>query len=219
MSERLAAYKRNFTEEDAPGLDAITDKEREIYGPQEPHHWATILPYELGGKDPLWGVNCFVNEKQVSHFHYVTMGFSKLFYNEELAEEEVSGFGFELTFRHLPVEGDPEKPVWPVNMMQNLARYVFSSGNAFDDLHFMSANGPLRLGSDTEITAIIFYTDPEMGEIDTPHGYVKFLQLFGITTNEYNDLQEKKYTAKELLEKHKEENPLLVTDLNRKYIL
>jgi len=41
-------------------------------------------------------------------------------------------------------------------------------------------------------------------------------ELYGITSKEYIDLREKKYTAKELLEKHKVYNPLLITDLNRK---
>jgi len=80
----------------------------------------------------------------------------------------------------------------------------------------MSANGPLRLGSKTEITAIIFFTDPEMQEIDIPHGIVKFLQIFGITTQEYNDLRNEKYNAQELLTRHKLTNPLLITDLTRR---
>jgi hypothetical protein len=79
----------------------------------------------------------------------------------------------------------------------------------------MSANGPLRSETDTAITAMVFYTDPELGTIETPHGEVTFLQIFGITSQEYIDLREKKYTAKELLERHLKTNPLLITDLNR----
>jgi hypothetical protein len=80
----------------------------------------------------------------------------------------------------------------------------------------MSANGPIKAGYNTEITAFAFFIDPEFGAIGTPHGNVKFLQLYGITTQEYNDIREKKYSAKELIEKHRETNPLLITDLDRK---
>ena len=209
-------YKEIFTEDDTPGLDAINKREKEIYGDQEPIHLATVVPYDLGGGDPLWAINYYISEKQQRHFHYVTLGFTYLFYDEDLAEDETNGFGFELTFRHLPVKEDPEKPLWAANLLTNISKYVFSSGIGFDDYNYMSANGPLRLDSKTEITAIIFFKDPEMQEIDTPHGLVKFLQIFGITTQEYNDLRNEKYTAKELLTSHMVTNPLLITDLTRK---
>ncbi len=215
MHTKTEIYKQTYSDEDALGLDAINRREKEIYGDQEPIHLATIVPYELGGEDPLWAVDCFKSEKQLKHFHYVTLGFTNLFYNEQYAEDEINGFGFELTFRHLPVQGDPDKPIWPANLLQNIAKYVFNTKNVFDDCHYMSANGPIRLDSDTNITAMIFFTDPEMKELATPHGHIKFLQIFGITSTEYLDLKEKKYSAKELLDKHRETNPLLITDLER----
>ena len=216
MSQKADTYKQNFTEDDMPGLLAINEREKEIYGDQEPTHWATIVPYELGGEDPLWAVDCFVSEKETRHFHYVTLGFTNLFYDEEFAENEVSGFGFELTFRHLPVGGDPEKPLWAVNLLQNIAKYVFSTKNFFDTYHYMSANGPIRRDTDTDITAIVFYADHEMGELHSPHGHLKFLQLFGITGQEYINLKEGKYSVPDLLDRHKLTNPLLITDLARK---
>jgi len=177
MKSKVDIYKEKFNEDGAPGLDAINVKEKEIYGDQEATHWATIVPYELGGPDPLWAIECFRSKKQQEHIHYITLGFTNLWYGEEFADDEVNGF---------------------------------------DDFHYMSANGPIMIGTDTEITAFTFYTDPEMGEIDTPNGSVKFLQLYGITGKEYSDLKEKKYTAKELTDKHRAYNPLLITDLNRK---
>ncbi|MDA3614348.1 suppressor of fused domain protein [Polluticaenibacter yanchengensis] len=215
MPTKTDIYKKTFTEDDAPGLDAINNREKEIYGAQEPTHLATVVPYELGGEDPLWAINYYISEKQKRHFHYITLGFTNLFYNEEFAEDEVNGFGFELTFRHLPVKKDPEKPHWAANFLTNLSKYVFNSKNGFDDFHYMSANGPIRLDTKTNITAMVFYTDPEMQELDTPHGKMKFLQIFGITTHEYQDLRNEKYTVEELLNKHRQTNPLLITDLTR----
>ena len=216
MLSKTELYKKTYNEDSWPGLDAINKKEKEIYGNQEPTHWATVVPYELGGEDPLWAVECFINQKQQQHFHYVTLGFTNLWYDEEFAEDEDNKFGFEITFRYVPVKGEIEKPIWPSNFLQNIAKYVFKSGKGFDDYHYMSANGPIKVGYETEITAFVFFIDPEFGAIDTPHGNLKFLQLYGITSQEYNDIREKKYTAKELVEKHREANPLLITDLDRK---
>lgn len=208
-------YKKRYSENDFPGLDAISLKQKEIYGEQEPVHYATIVPYELGGEDPLWAVECYNSTRQDAHFHFMTIGFSNLFYDEDAIDDEYSGFGFEITFRHLPFNDDPEKPIWAVNFLQNIAKYVFESGKGFDDFHFMSANGPIRSETETDITAFTFVTDAEMGEINTPHGKVKFLQLFGITSQEYIDIKNKIYTAKELTERQKTNNPLLITDLTR----
>ena len=213
---KITTYKQAYNEESAPGADAISKKEKEIYGDQEPTSWATAISWEMGGDDPLRTINCYVSEHQQKHLHYVTMGFSNLFYDEAFAEDEINGYGFELTFRHLPVQGDIEKPKWPAALLQNIARYVFSTHNVFEDYHYMNANGPLRLGTDSNVTAILFFTDPEMKEIDTPHGHLKFLQVFGITTEEITAIEEEKQTPEEILEKHRLTNPLLITDLMRK---
>jgi len=45
---------------------------------------------------------------------------------------------------------------------------------------------------------------------------MKFLQVFGLTGQEYQDIRDKKYSVAELLDRHRLTNPLLITDLNRK---
>ncbi len=216
MSAKRTKYLRKYKEIDAPGLDAINERELEIYGNQEATHIATAIPYEMGGKDPLWAVEYFKSEEQQTHFHYVTLGYTNLFYDAECADDKINGFGFEITFRHLPIVGDPEKPLWAAAFLQNIAKYVWKYQNGFDEYHYMSAGGPFRPKTDSTITAFVFAIDSEFEELDTPHGHLKFLQLFGITTEEYQDIEDKKYTAKELVDKHKKTNPLLITDLFRK---
>lgn len=56
---------------------------------------------------------------------------------QEQPEAVRSGYGFELSFR-LAIKEDvgdvianAKAPVWPRNLMQNLARYVFSTGILF----------------------------------------------------------------------------------------
>lgn len=79
------------------------------------------------------------------HWHYVSFGLSDLHgdgrvhMTENIENpEQRSGMGFELTFRLLrkPSSDYHEKkpnedlpPIWPANLLQQLARYVFQSGN------------------------------------------------------------------------------------------
>ena len=212
----LAEYKEKFTEEDAPGWIAIDSSIEKLYPNQKPMHWAPTLHHMVGGEDPIDGVSCFeATANGEKYFHIVTYGFSNLYYDEDHAGKEFSKFGFELTFRLKPYHLDENGPNWVFNLIQNIARYVFKSGKWFEPYHYMPANGPIRLGCDTKITGLAFAIDPELGEIDTPHGSVQFLQMYGITDEEFNELKASGQNAQVLIDKAKEENPLLITDLER----
>lgn len=102
-------------------------------------------------------------------------------------DEPVSGFGFELTLR-LKRGSEDTPPGWPINLLQNLARYVFSTGNTFDSGHYLNANGPIALETDTQLTCIGFLTDPELGKINTVNGSMIFLEAIGITEDELNSM-------------------------------
>lgn len=170
----------------------------------------------LGGKDPLDGISVYESQKQQDHYHIVSYGLSELYYDEESVGKEFSKYGFEFTFRLKKVESDDFN--WAMNLMQNLARYVFESGKWFEEFHFIPTNSPIRLDYDTNLTAIAFVLDPELGKIQTPHGEVQFLQMVGITTDEYEQLKQnpKTYETEKLLDQLKINNPLLITDLDRK---
>ena len=60
-----------------------------------------------------------------------------------------------------------------------------------------------------------FLSDNELGEINTPHGKVKFLQLIGLTQKEYESVRDDKLDFAEIFEKLRLGNPLLVTDIDR----
>lgn len=164
------------------GFDAIADRMQVLYPQQQEFHYGTLLPYSLGGKDPLDGLGVWKSEKGMPHWHYVTYGFSEL-YEKESDDPDVSGYGFELTFRLRRGE-EETPPAWPMNLLQNLARYVFSTGNVFGNGHHMSCNGPVALETGTLLTALGFCIDPELGEMDTPNGHVTFLQAVAITNDE-----------------------------------
>lgn len=164
------------------GYDAICEALKKIYGEQEGQYHRALIPYCLGGDSPLDGVEVYLCKQERAHWHYITYGFSDLFENEN-PDSELSGYGFELTFRLLKGEEDTA-PNWPINFLQNLARYVFESGNPFDAGHHMDANSPIALEEETELTAMGFGLDPVLGQIDTPNGKVKFLQVNALTHDE-----------------------------------
>ena len=165
----------------------------------------------VGRRDPLDLLGAWESERGQPHWHYVTYGFSEL-YEKETDDPAVSGYGFELTFR-LKRGEEEQPPVWPMNLLQNLARYVFTSGNVFGPGHHMNANGPIALETDTQLTALGFCTDPELGELDTPNGRLTFLQVVGLTADEMEGMicwDGEKFLTE--LERHL---PLCITDLDR----
>ncbi|MCJ8155183.1 suppressor of fused domain protein [Chryseobacterium sp. SSA4.19] len=210
-------YRKQFTEDDAVGWECIDKELKKIYPDQEPLHFVPSLHYIAGGNDQLDGISVYKSEKQMKHFHFVTYGFSELYYNEKSAGGEFSKFGFELTFR-LKMEQPDENISWVCNLLQNLARYVFKSGKWFEEYHLIPANGPIRSEYDTDITALAFALDPKLGKTDTPHGEVSFLQIIGITSDEYKQLEQNPVPSetKKMIDRMQQDNKLLITDLNRK---
>ena len=87
----------------------------------------------------------------VPHFHFVTYGFSDLF-QKETDDPEVSGFGFELTFRlaRAGVELTSRCRAWAMDFLQNLGRYVFSTGNRFAAGHKMGLDAPIAQAADRD---------------------------------------------------------------------
>ncbi|EON70719.1 suppressor of fused domain protein [Lysinibacillus sphaericus] len=170
------------------GWDAIDKVMETIYGEQEPKHYGTLISYALGGQDPLDGISAYKVDTPNPHWHFVTYGFSEL-YDKESDNAEDSGYGFELTFRLVRNIGEEEPPAWALNLLQNMARYVFNSGNVFREGDYLDANGPICLESDTELTALAFVNDADAAPINTTNGRVQFLQMVGITGDELEAMQ------------------------------
>lgn len=216
----IEKYRQQFTTDDTPGWQAIDDQLEKIYGTSEARHYPPLcgIHYVAGGTDPIDGASIYDSNHQSFHRHIISYGMSELYYNEEKAGGEFSKWGFEFTFRLAPFKDDENDPIWAIQVMNNLARYVFSSGKWFEENHFIPANGPIRLNTDTQITGFVFALDPELGKIETPHGELSFLQLVGITDAEVEELKKNPTigAVEELIENLKKDNPLLITDLNRK---
>src|SRR5262249_54343294 len=150
------------------------------------------------------------------HWHFVTYGFTELFHKQS-EDPDQSGHGFELTLRLARGLSDAQPPTWALNFLQNLARYVFTTGNAFAARHKIGLNGPIALDHATRIPAICFADDPELGDIDSPFGRARFIQVVGITDDEYQVIQE--WSTGGLVEILAARIPFLVTDLARGSLL
>lgn len=107
--------------------------------------------------------------------------------------------------------------MWPLNLLNNLARYVFTSGNIFASGHYLPLNGPIAANENTALRAAMFAEDPELKTIETPHGKVQFLQLVGVTLDEL--AAARAWNVTRFLELLATRHSLLVTDLSRTSIL
>ena len=197
--------------EKTEGFDAIAEIMKQQYPEQNGLYYGTMLPYMLGGKDPLDGVEIWKSEDGMPHWHYVTYGFTEL-YDKESDDPDTSGYGFELTFR-LERGVEEEAPIWPVNLLQNLARYVFSSGNAFGAGHHLDCNGPIALEEETQLTALAFRIDSQLGEMDTPNGHMIFLQAVAVTREELEAAM--CWNVEKALTEMEKKIPLCITVLDR----
>lgn len=200
----------------APGWAAIDAALGAVYGDAEPAlHWATIQRWSAGGRDPLDGISVYARSDPVPHWHYVSYGLTEL-YTKLNRDPHTSGWGFELTAR-LRRGDETEPPVFMANVLQNLARYVFESGNFLAAGHSMDLFGPIREGSDTSIRAVMFFEDPELRAFHGPYGFVRFLQLLGLTPDERAAIRT--WDAHRMRPVLHERLPLLVTDLDRRSLL
>lgn len=200
----------------APGWRAIDHAVDPLYGGREPElHWGTIVRWRLGGPDPLDGISAY-RADHPPHWHFVSYGLSEL-YQKESDDKAVSGWGFELTFRLARAAGDRQVPLWPIGFLQNLARYVFQSGNVLNPGDHLDLHGPIALERETSIRAALFALDPQLDSIDTANGRLQFVQVVGITLDEYQATQE--WISDEMIKLLARRSPMLVTDLDRRSIL
>ena len=201
---------------EAPGWDAIDGAFEALYGDQEPLHWGTIIRWSLGGPDPLDGLSAYRVEEPVPHWHLVGYGLSEL-YEKTSEHEDQSGWGFELTMRLRRKDDEKSPPGWALSVLQNLSRYVATTGNTFAAGHHMDLNGPIALGTETEIRAVAFAEDPELPPLDTPNGKLQFVQVVGLTPDELKAIQ--RWDATRFLGILERRHPKHVLDLERRSIL
>ncbi len=200
----------------APGWDAIDRAVFAIHQREPDHHFGMSPPPGLSD-NALNGISAYrVDLGGRTGFHLVTYGLTELF-DKESDDADTSGFGFELTMRVVADEGLDTPPMWAMNFLHNLAKYVARTGIRFGVGHHMHANGPIAADRSTALHAVVFAEDPQLGTIETPNGEVQFLTVVGITTEEREAIQT--WNAAGVLGVMKPRLPLLLTDLGRRSLM
>jgi hypothetical protein len=183
----------------APGWDAIDRWVGGHFGGQTPHQFTSRTAYELETPSPLPALTVWAT-KSPAGWLYVSYGLSELF-DKSSSDPNTSGFGFELTMRvPLAVGADsdpnaePRPPTWPLRLLQSIGRHVLSTGTGFDSGHAIDLGAPLVPPDsdgpqDCALTGLICLPDPLLGKIDTVHGSLLFLRLFGVTSDELKTLE------------------------------
>ena len=184
------------------GWHAIDEVFAKVYpGQDEPKHYGVLIPWRLGGNDPLDGISIYDGG---DYWHFVTFGLSEL-YEKETDDMEYSGYGMEFTMKvKKDFYGDEEEELRGIcGILQSIARITFQSGEIFDvnEYLYTGQTDGMDVGQESELTGFITVLDTDAGEIQTPNGKVVFVEFIGATDAELIAIREKKMTVKELYEK------------------
>lgn len=205
---------------EAPGWDAIDRWVGAHFGGQIPHQFTSQTAYELDSPSPLPAITVW-RTKAPEGWLYVTYGLSELF-DKSSDDPSMSGFGFELTLR-IPLapgqNGGSTPPIWPLRLLQGLGRHVLTTRSGFDSGHTLELGGSMVPPNsdgpeDCVLTGLICLPDPLLGKIDTAHGSLLFLRLFGATAEELAILGELELGS--LVACVAELSPMAITDARRR---
>ncbi len=199
-------------EDTPPGTAAIDALVDGADGGPPAHTYHPRAPHRFAGRGPLEAVTVHALDDP-PHWHLVTYGLSEL-REKESPDRHVSGWGFELTFRVARSGDDP--PLWAVDFLANMAAYVWSSRHPFAAGHHVDLRGPVRMDSDSSITAAMVVTDPTLGVLGGPFGSVEFLQMVGLTADELELCRT--WSTEGVAELLARDDPLLVTRLDRESV-
>lgn len=200
----------------APGWAAIDRVMAAVHpGGGEPHQFTSSTGYDLDSPNPLPAISVYEGRpgpKNPPFWHYVTFGLTELF-EKTSPNPDISGFGFEVT---LKLPRDPEEdrpPQWPLRLLQGVGHYVLSGHGSLDSGHCIHFGGPLGPPEQTPpspLHGVLCVPEPTVGKVETPHGSVLFLTLFGLTEDELQSVESWELERKVGLVN--EVSPLAITD-------
>ena len=188
----------------APGWDAIDAAFAKLYPEAEPVRFESELHDRaaLGGEEYLDGFAVYDAGK--GYQHIVTYGLSELY----------PSMGYELTLKVR--ESYAETGTWALDLLAQLARYTFETGNYFEPGAYIPGDGSsLHPELNSAITALAIVSDTTAAPIETVHGRVAFLQLVGLTQPELDTVTRDPDALTGILERMRADDPELVLDMRR----
>lgn len=214
MSYEEFVEKAEKDEEWAPGWEAIDEVFDHLYPNQQPKHFSTNMTARalFGGNEYLDGYSIYTSAN--GYQHIVTYGMTNLYFEKDKYGQEWNRWGYEMTMK-LPVE-DVQDCMWALDVLSNMARYTYTTKRFFEPYQLIGNKGqPIKLHTDTAITALLTIPDTEAHGVDTVYGRTDFIQLVGITQPEYEMLSNNVPRIEEFVEILRKKYPNLETDLNR----
>ncbi|HBH95805.1 MAG TPA: branched-chain alpha-keto acid dehydrogenase subunit E2 [Ruminococcaceae bacterium] len=191
-------------EPDMSGWNAIVAEFERIYpGQTNPMHFGTLIPWSLGGPNPLDGISIYDGG---DFWHCVTFGLSELF-EKESENKEYSGYGMEFTFKlkkgcyDRDDEEDELKTIF--GNLDNLAKLTFEKGELFlpNEYVYTGQTEGIDRNRKSKLTGFITMSDPLLNTLDTPNGRVEFVEFIGAADSELKAIIDKKIRVGELREK------------------
>ncbi|MDE6579488.1 MAG: suppressor of fused domain protein [Ruminiclostridium sp.] len=194
-------------EEEPPntsGWDAIVEEFERVYPDQkEPKHYGTLIPWRLGGPNPLDGTSIYDGG---DYWHFVTFGLTEL-YDKESEDKEWSGYGMEFTFKLkkgcYDAENEEEEFRCICSNLDSIAKLTFDKGELFlpNEYVYTGQTEGMDRFQKSKLTGFITMYDPTVNTLDTPNGKVEFVEFIGVTDSELKAIIDKKIRVKELQEK------------------
>lgn len=204
----------------APGWEALRAHLGPTYGRRYVGGQSLVVPV---GRMPVRAMgNPFLEEIWVfahpsGHWHFMTFGLTSLGGPVPASATGVDGFGFELTVRVAPAQGERGVPTWPAALLYDFAAFAQKTAYRFEVGHHMPHGRSLAGDLPSTLRAVGFAEDPELGRATTPYGRMTFLQLVGLTEDEEAFAAE--WSADGLFTALAESNPLHVLHLDRESLL
>ncbi len=203
-------------EEKSSGWDAIDKECERVYpGQTNPKHYATLIKWRLGGKDPLDGISVYDGG---DYWHFVTYGLTEL-YEKETEDPEFSGYGMEFTLKlKKDAYEDEEREIMGIcGILQQIARITFTNGELFLPWEYLYTGQTKGMDSQekSNITGFITIPDTSLQPMNTENGKVEFVEFIGVTQAEIAAVHQKEIGVKELYQKLGSD----VTSYSRKSVL
>ena len=183
------------------GWNAISDAFQKAYpGQDDPKHYGVLIPWRLGGNDPLDGFSIYDSG---DCWHFVTYGLTEL-HEKESDDPEYSGFGMEFTLRLKKgcYEDEEAELRCICGIFQSIARLTFEHGELFNVWEYIYTGQQTGVDARqiSKITGFFTIPDTKVPPMQTPNGKVEFVEFVGATDAELLKLKNKEMTVKELYE-------------------
>ena len=182
------------------GWKCIENAFSDVYPNQDnPKHYGTLIPFSLGGNNPLDGVSVYDGG---DYWHFVTFGLTEL-YEKETDNPEYSGYGMEFTLRLKKdcynIEDEENEIKCIIGILQQIAKITFNSGELFleNEYIYTGQKKGIDFYQKSLLTGFITVADSKVKSINTPNEKVDFIEFIGVTDDELIMIKNKKMTVQE----------------------